>query len=229
MDDLIINSLVSFPVFRDIKDDATLSFLRSIPSKKFQTGQIIVSYKDQFRGVLFIKNGLVKMYKNGASGKESIIGLGNSGSTFAIESVINKAPYLNSIEALFDTEVYFLSHTELVGLFSSDKNLLFGFIKELCLEVNYVENRLNSLLNKKTSEQIAEVLITCAKAVNKEKDIIDIRVSEISKIIGTTNNYAHKIIKDLVRTSAIKMEGKKIRILNWNKLCSFAGTDINYV
>ncbi len=58
---------------------------------------------------------------------------------------------------------------------------------------------------------------------NSNRNSVNLSIADISKIIGTTQNYAHKILNTFIKNSLIKMDNKSITILNIEKLYSIAG------
>lgn len=229
MNTFFIHKLNDFEVFNQIKDIRITEFLENQTSKNFIKGQLVMSRASNFAGVIFIKSGLVKICSISTDGKEHILGLGGEGSVFGIESVLGVSFYSKNIYAIKESEVYFLHKDDILNMLGTDKKMLLGFLRELCNDVNNVENRLYSILGKKINEQIAELLLISAcnyisQGINK--NIVDLDVNEISKIIGTTKNYAQKIIKTFVQKSLIRIEKRSITILNADALRSMAGNSL---
>lgn len=217
-----INSLCDFSVFKLHGNDQLCSFLNSKQVIKFKKGDVLISENEEFKGLYFICSGLLKIYQIRSNQQEFIVGLGQKGSIIGIDSIVSKSAYPHSVKALNDVEAYFLNADEVINLFESNKQLRFEFIRELCSDINKIESRITSILNKKIKGQLAEILLISSDFDNNNSAVVKLSVTDISKLIGTTQNYIYKIISDFVQHKLVKVENKKIKIINSNELSAIA-------
>lgn len=221
-----INSLSDFSVFKLQGDGQLSSFLNSKQVVKFKKGDILIHEDEPFKGLYFICSGLSKVYQIRSNQQEFILGLGQQGSIIGIDSIISKSAYPHSVKALNDVDAYFLNADEVLNLFETNKQLRYEFIRELCSDINKIENRITSILNKKIKGQLAEILLISSDFDNNNSAVVKLSITDISKLIGTTQNYIYKIISDFVQHKLVKVENKKIKIINSNELSAIAsGTE----
>ena len=222
MDTKPINSLCDFSVFKLQTDAALISFLNAKKSLNLKKGGVLINENEAFKGVYFIRSGLLKIYRTKSNQQEFIIGLGKKGGVVGIDSVISNSPYPHSIKALNDIEVYHLNVKEISYLFETYKPLRNEFIKELCADIDKLENRITSILNKKIKSQLAEILLAFSDFENNNNAVVKLSTLDISKLIGTTQNYICKIINNFIKSKLVEVEGKKIKIINCNELSVIA-------
>ena len=111
---------------------------------------------------------------------------------------------------------------EISYLFETYKPLRNEFIKELCADIDKLENRITSILNKKIKSQLAEILLAFSDFENNNNAVVKLSTLDISKLIGTTQNYICKIINNFIKSKLVEVEGKKIKIINCNELSVIA-------
>ncbi|MCX6297437.1 MAG: Crp/Fnr family transcriptional regulator, partial [Bacteroidetes bacterium] len=198
-----VNSLCDFPVFKSQNDLTLCSFLSSKKQIDLKKGEILFLEKDDYKGVYFICSGLLKIYHTKSKKHEFILGLGQKWDIIGIDSIISNNPYPHSVKVVNDAKAYFLSPEEMLELFGTNTDLRFGFLKEVCANIKKIENRITSIVNKRIKGQLAEILLVSSDYENNYTAGVKLSIQDISKLIGTTQNYIYKIISDFTENKLI--------------------------
>lgn len=193
---------------------------------RYVPGQSIIREGSRIDGVYVIYEGIVKLHVKGRLGRDFILRLGKPGEIVGhTDDQLHKQS--SSVTAVEPTTVCFIEYTDFeIGMKkcpSVQRELMSVFKNEL----KNIGNRTIQLVQMNVREKIADALLHIAEVYNlKEKgEPVEIALSrqEISDMTGTTKEQVSKIISEFKNDGFIDAHGKKISILNYNKLKAIAG------
>lgn len=211
------NSVFSILTANEINEiESTKNFLT------FCSGELIFKEKHRPFGIYIIQDGKVKISKYGYEGKEYIVRFANKGSIMGYRAFFNQAVYSCSATAISDTNVCFIPGDTVNKLIKCNQELGFKFMKQLALDLKAAEEKAISVAHKPARERVAESLLILKDVYGYEEEGTAINISlkrdEIAGIAGTSRETTTRLLSEFADEKVLSIEGRKISILNLDKL-----------
>ena len=109
--------------------------------RKYHPGETVFCQDDKCRGVYFIKEGLVRVYKITAGGDTVTLRLAKSGDTLGYRPFLSGQPHLAFAEALNESIVCFFSAGQMKKLLLENPRSGFKFLEKAARELGQAEER----------------------------------------------------------------------------------------
>jgi len=199
----------------------------------FKKGQTIF-YEGNTPPCLYCVNkGKIKLYRTGKDGKEQITGFGVPGDFLGYRAIIAEEGYANSATALEDTVVCLIRKEDFLTMLQKNSYISKQMMVSLCKELGIAMEKIQSLSQKSVRERLAETLFYLKDTFRgKEQDDNKIEIvlprEDIANIVGTTTETVIRTLSDFKNEKLIELDGKKIRIINENKLREIGGIEAAY-
>jgi CRP-like cAMP-binding protein len=180
----------------------------------FQEGEIT-------KGVFCIKEGVCKLSKLSANGKDQIIKLVKPGELLGQRSMIIDEPANLSAIALEDMEVCFIPRTDVMGFFNNNNQFSLNMMKTICGDLKDADDHMVDMAQKTVKVRLAETLLYLEDTFGKNEDgslHLQLTREELAGIIGTATESCIRLLSEFNKTGLIKITGKKIFIEDRIKL-----------
>ena len=184
-------------------------------------GEPIFEEGDTLKGVFCIKDGICKLSKLSSNGKDQIVKLVKSGELLGQRSLISEEPTNLSAVALEDMEVCFIPKSEIISFFNQNNQFSMNVMKTICGDLKEADDHMVSMAQKSVKERLAETLLHLEDTFGKNNDgslHIQLSREELSVIIGTATESCIRLLSELNKSGIIELTGKKITIVDRNKL-----------
>lgn len=195
-------------------------------STVYKKGQTIFYEERQPHGVYCIYSGKVKIHKYGEDGQEQIVRFARPGNIIGYRALLNGDTYSASATALETTLVCYFPKQVFIELLKSNPEFSLLTIRQLAGDLRVAEHMLTSMAHKYVDERMAEALILLKECYGYEPETSKINAvlsrRELANLTGTTTETAIRIISDFREKKLIRLEGKKIEILDLEKLYRLA-------
>jgi CRP/FNR family transcriptional regulator, polysaccharide utilization system transcription regulator len=188
----------------------------------FKKGQVIFYEGNHPHGMYCIYKGKVKISKLGDEGKEQIVRFAGEGELLGYRSSLSNESYKATATAMEDCYICHLPKDKFNEALHNNSKFSLEIIRLLSEDLKKSEQNLINISQKPVRERIAETLINLKKRFGFEEDNKTLSVTltrrEIGDIAGTTTETTIRTLSDFVKEGTIQLEGKKIQILDLNKL-----------
>jgi CRP-like cAMP-binding protein len=184
-------------------------------------GEPIFEEGESVNGIFCIKDGICKLSKLSANGKDQIVKLVKPGELLGQRSLISDEPANLSAVALEDMEVCFIPKTEIMGFFNKNNQFSMNVMKTICGDLKEADDHMVSMAQKSVKERLAETLLYLEDTFGKNSDgslHIQLSREELAGMIGTATESCIRLLSELNKTGIIDLTGKKITIVDRNKL-----------
>jgi DNA-binding response OmpR family regulator len=198
--------------------------------RKFTEGKKVYQYKkkeniyredDVPRGIYFINSGKIKIYKMHDQGKELIVSLLNQGDFFGYTTLLSGKDYVETAQALENSEVTFIPGDEFFNLIYSNKEIARKFLQILTNNVNEKEEKLLDLAYSSVRKRVAEALVQLkGKFGNQDNFNISFSREDLANIVGTSTESLIRTLSDFKDEKLIEIKEGKIYISNEKHLKS---------
>lgn len=192
----------------------------------FKKGQIIFSEGGHPLGLFCVNDGKVKLEHSGIDGKEQIVRMAKGGDVLGYRALLSSERYNASAVALDDTEICFIPKDAFFNVLKNNPQLSLEIIKMLSTELRKAEQTITDIAQKPVRERMAEALLFLKETYGFEADnaTIDVVLSreDIANLVGTATETAIRLLSEFKKDGIVESVGKKIKILDNNKLVKTA-------
>lgn len=242
-----ITDIKKIHLFSDLSDEE-LNKIRSFSTlKKLKKGDILFMDGDKFLGFYCILEGSVKLYKISSCGREYIVHLMHPYNTFAevpvfesYSAVMNDSAIypINSMAIEEDTVVFLVSAKHFLSFIRENGNICLKFLSTMSKRLKTLNDYIENITLHDVKRRLAKYIIDEFDKVtlNKEKvektkkiilkkvNYIELSISknDLASHLGTILETLSRTLKKLQDEKIISVVGKKISILNLNKLKNYA-------
>jgi CRP-like cAMP-binding protein len=188
-------------------------------------GDIIFEEGETINGIYCIKDGVCKLSKLSANGKDHIVKLITKGELLGQRSIISDEPVNLSAVALEDMEVCFIPRTEVMGFFDKNNQFSMNVMKTICGDLKDADDHSVTMAQKTVKERLAETLLYLADTFGKnEDDSLKVQLSreELASMIGTATESCIRLLSDFNKLGLIELAVKKITLIDIGKLKKMA-------
>ena len=173
-------------------------------------------------GIFCIKDGICKVTKMSTNGRDQIIKLVKRGDLLGERSLISEEVTNLKATALNDMEVCFIPKEEIIRDLKSNTSFTMSVLKDMADSLKEADNIIVDMAQKTVKQRLAETLLFLNKSFgsdNKEEPLnIELSREDIANIVGTATESAIRLLSSFKKEKLIHLKGKKIYILNPNKL-----------
>lgn len=216
--------------FNSIFSDLNLDETRVIDAQKtcslYKKGQIIFEEDTYPHGLFCINSGKIKITQTGADGRDKIIHLAKDGDVMGYRAILSGDKYSCSATVIETSSVCFIPTDVFTGMVERNAKLAFKIIHLFSDELKAAERTITDLAQKSVKERLAQGLLLLKESYGYEEDGCTINITitreEIASIVGTARETATRLLGELSKEKSIELNGKKIKILNQQKLIQSA-------
>lgn len=194
--------------------DCKTSYIIKKGEPIFEEGEIT-------NGVYCVKDGVCKMTKLSANGKDQIVKLVKPGELLGQRSMISDEPANLGAVALEDMEVCFVPKSEILQFFNQNNQFSMNMMKTICGDLKDADDQMVSMAQKSVKERLAETLLYLEETFgNNEDGSLRIQLSreELAGMIGTATESCIRLLSEFNKNGWVDLTGKKITIRNKSQL-----------
>ena len=176
-------------------------------------GDAIFEEGENVNGIYCIKEGVCKLTKLSANGKDHIVKLVTRGELLGQRSMISDEPVNLSAIALEDMQVCFIPKTEVMGYFDKNNQFSLSVMKSICGDLKDADDHLVNLAQKTVKERLAKTLLYLHDTFGKKEDSslkVVLSRDELASMIGTATESCIRLLSDFNKLGLIELTGKKI-------------------
>ncbi|RKS92436.1 CRP-like cAMP-binding protein [Flavobacterium limicola] len=188
-------------------------------------GEVIFEEGENVNGIYCIKDGVCKLTKLSANGKDHIVKLVTKGELLGQRSMISDEPVNLSAVALEDMQVCFIPKSEVMGYFDKNNQFSMNVMKSICGDLKEADDHMVNLAQKTVKERLAETLLYLNDTFGKNEDNslkVQLSRDELASIIGTATESCIRLLSDFKKLGLIELTGKKIVLKDINALKKLA-------
>jgi len=186
-------------------------------TKKVKKGETLFEEGDKLDGVFCVRNGVSKLSKLSANGKDQIVKLASKGEVIGQRSVVAEETTNLSAVAVSDMEVCFIPKDSIVHTLSQNPDFAVEVLRHMAHDLKEADDVIVNMSQKTVKQRIAEALLYL-KSHHGEDDqgflTLTLSREDIANVVGTATESAIRIISEFKKKGLIKTSGKKIGVVN---------------
>lgn len=214
-------SLKSSPYFSGLSDTALSSLTRYFSEKKADRGEILVYEGEPAEALFLVINGVVKVFKTSADGKEQIFGIIRPGETFNDVPVLSGGKNLISAGAMSPVLLNGIKKKDMETIIKENPQVALNVVHVLSRRVQELVSLVEDFSFRHVSGRVAKILLEYALDVSSGRPRLT--QQEMAAMIGTAREMVGRSLKSLEKEGAIRIERNRIIITNQKTLREMAG------
>lgn len=210
-----------FSSLKALNKDELLKMAGCKASYTIKKGEPIFEEGESVNGIYCIKDGVCKLSKLSANGKDQIVKLVKPGELLGQRSMISDEPANLTAVALEDMEVCFIPKKEVLQFFNNNNQFSMNVMKTICGDLKEADDHMVSMAQKTVKERLAETLIYLEETFGKNTDgslRIQLSREELAGMIGTATESCIRLLSEFNKNGLIELNGKRISLLDRTKL-----------
>jgi CRP/FNR family transcriptional regulator len=172
-------------------------------------------------------SGKVRIYKASPDGKEYTLHMISPGQMFAEAAIFKGGTFPANCAAIEDSVVTFFPKDRFVALITKYPQISLKMISALSGFVRDFNQQVENLSLKEVSARLASYLLRMSEESGRNEFELETSKAELASSLGTISETLSRNLKYLRDLGVIRVDGKKIAILDANGLKSIAHGEKN--
>ena len=211
----ILNIISAIPIFNGLPDDQIKAIKRIALEKPVNRGEILFSEGDDGRGFYVVVVGRIKVFKVSPEGKEQILHILGPGQPFGEVSVFAGQKFPANAQALDKGRVLFFPRAAIVDLIAANPSLALNMLAVMSKKLRQFAVQIENLSLKEMPARLASYLIYLAQEQQSDQAVtLKISKGQLASILGTIPETLSRVFAKLSGQNLIRVEGKKITLLD---------------
>ncbi len=210
-----------FSSLKALSKDELIKMANCKTSYIIKKGEPVFEEGENVNGIYCVKDGVCKLTKLSANGKDQIVKLVKPGELLGQRSMISEEPANLSAVAMEDMEVCFIPKSEVLQFFNQNNQFSMNVMRTICGDLKEADDHMVSMAQKNVKERLAETLLYLENTFGKNEDgSLRLHVSreELAGMIGTATESCIRLLSEFNKNKLIEISGKKITLLDRNGL-----------
>lgn len=220
-------TLRKFPLFSEL----TIQELRTISSitriRKCKRNEYIFLEGEEYIGFFIVLKGTIKVFRTSESGKETVLHIVKPLNTFADVPLFEGGCYPVSAQAESESTLMFVPRREFIELLENNINMCLKMLSGFAKKMRALTHKIEDLSLKEVINRLAAYLVQEVESNKREslpEPFIKLSISKgtLASYIGTITETLSRTFHKLEEENIIRMEGKKIFIIDYPRLKKLA-------
>ncbi|MEO8933161.1 MAG: Crp/Fnr family transcriptional regulator [Xanthomarina sp.] len=186
-------------------------------SKFIKKGEVIFEEGETLHGIYCVKEGICKLTKLSANGKDQIVKLVVKGDLLGQRSlIVNEAVNLSAV-ALNNMEVCFIPKDEIFANLKNNSDFSMDMLKQMAHDLKESDNLIVNMAQKSVKQRLAETLIYIHHSFGVDNQgflTIVLSREDYASVVGTATESAIRVLSQFKKEGLISTSGKQIKIVN---------------
>ncbi|MGM0408760.1 MAG: Crp/Fnr family transcriptional regulator [Bacteroidota bacterium] len=180
---------------------------------QYQKKDIIFKQNTLTSHVMFIKSGLIKIFKEGKNNKSIILKIATPGNFLGLISIFGEATFQYSASAVEKSEILFININTFNNILKNNGEYATSIIKNLSKENLFVVDRLISQYHKQLPGKIADLILYFAEKIYHSHHFeLPLTRNELAEFAGTTKESLIRTLTEFKNDKIIELDGKFVKI-----------------
>jgi CRP/FNR family transcriptional regulator, polysaccharide utilization system transcription regulator len=211
----VLKSLSGFHGFNSLADGEKRIIDESSNVVSYYDGDVIFKQGTRTSDVMFIKEGLVKIYKEGRSDKLIILKLAKAGCFIGLLSIFGDDMHQYNASSVGNSEVIYIDTESFNDIIKKNGTFAMHLLNQVSLDGLYIFEKLMSQYHKQLPGRIADVLLFFSEIIYQNSVFsFPLTRRELAEFAGTTKESFIRTLTEFKNDRIINLEGKDVEILS---------------
>jgi len=214
-----IQSLKNIPIFSSLSKTHLEELSEIMLEKTYRKNQVIFDQGDPGSSLIVIKSGLVKISLVDSNNHEFIIKTFSVNDFFGEMSLLDGGSRSATATAVEDTQALIIFRENFISLIQKTPSMALGMLTELSNRLRTTTENISNLTFFDAYGKVAQCLLSLAEKLGeREEDGVSIQLTlsrqELANMSGLSRETFARILKEFQVRGCLKVQGKKIIILD---------------
>ncbi|WML42936.1 Crp/Fnr family transcriptional regulator [Neobacillus sp. PS3-40] len=213
--------ITSVPVFKGM-NEIDLQLLQKVTrSHDFQKGEFIFRDGERSETLFVVKEGLIKLTKMSAEGKEQIVRVLFPGDFFGLFALLRNEKHYANAEALGKTVICSIDKKDFLKMMESHSEMSFRFLLAVNDRLYEADESVGFLGLMEVEQRLARALLLFHDKMKAQKGEFTLPISkkDLASFIGTTPETISRKLLSFMSQKLINTDGRRnIKILEFDRL-----------
>jgi CRP-like cAMP-binding protein len=190
--------------------------------RSYKKNELVFLENTKPSGLICLSEGKVKIFKEGAGGRDQIVRLSRPGGFIGYRALFAGQNYSASAVAIENSVACTVEKNALFTVMKNDPNFTFGILKSLATELGFSNMRTVSLTQKHIRGRLAESLLFLIDTYGYYDDGSTIKAllsrEDIASLSNMTTSNAIRTLSTFASERVISLEGRRIKVLDLKML-----------
>ena len=205
------------PFFAGLSEADLDAMMEIARIREHPRGDLLFSEGEQASGFFVVLDGKVKVYKLSPEGKERILHIIHPGGTFAEAAIFGDGLYPAYAEPLQVSQLLFLPKEGFLDLLMNNGRISVNMIAGLSRFLRQFANQIEDLTFKDVPSRLARYLMDLSRGTRQTVEL-PISKSQLASNLGTVSETLSRTLRKLSEDDLISVTGKKVDILDFERL-----------
>ena len=209
-------------IFSLLNEEEKLILEKNHTLTRFKKNQYIYKEGDLAEGMQYLKEGKVKLIKEGIALREQIIRMISKKGLIGYRALIANEPHNGTAIAIEDSEIITVSREILYEVLLKNYSFSLALLKDMAVELGFSHHRMISLTQKHIRGRLAESILLLKEKYGFEHDNKTLKVylsrEDLSNLSNMTVSNCIRTLSTFSGEKVIATDGRKIKILDHEQL-----------
>lgn len=175
--------------------------------------EVIIRQHTPASHILFVKSGLVKIYKEGRNKRNFILKISSPGDFLGLMSVFGSHMNQYSASCIEPAEIGYIDHMTFKAVIQKNGAFAHSVIKYLSQEGLFIFERLIGQSHKQLPGRIADVILYFSDTIYKKEQFeFPFTRRELAELAGTTKESFIRTLSEFKNDKIIDLDGSRVLI-----------------
>jgi len=212
-------------LFGDLTDDEYDLINKARTERIYRRGETIVNENDPIDSFLYLRKGLIKLYKTDEHGKDHLISINKPGDFVSLLSIFSDQNSHYSIAALEETMVCDVQLEAIKQVIATNHKFAMRILNRMShISDEVIVNRFE-ITRKQIKGRVAYILVFLADQIYRSHEFrMPITRRELGELISMTTENTIRTLSEFRKDDIIEMDGRMIKIKDYKRLANIFKT-----
>jgi len=162
---------------------------------------------------MYIKSGMVKIYKEGRNKRLLIVKIGTTGEFLGLMSTFGSEMHQYSASSVYASEIGYIDINVFKKVIKNNPEFAIRLIQTVCADGLFLIEKLMGQSHKQLPGRIADVILYFSDKIFKQETFeFPLTRRELAELAGTTKESLIRTLSEYKNDKIIELDGSKVRI-----------------
>ncbi len=212
------NIVENIPIFTSLTPDQLDDISKKLLLRRYKKDMFIYLEGEPAEAIYFVVEGLVKVYKTVADGKEQTIDIMRPGDVMGVVSFFDKQGYPATTQALEESLLAVLRFEDLTSILNEYPNVSIHLLETLSERLRRAQNKVTQMALDSSQCRVAKTLLELSKRHGIRTPLgyrmdLSITHQELANLAGLTRETVSRVLRSFREDGLILIDKRGITIL----------------
>lgn len=218
-----LHRLQTVPILSHVTQKEWQRFLNLAPVHTYRPGNILFYQGNPPLGLHFISSGRIKLIKEDRAGRAQIVRIVQAPDLLGDRAFFAERPYMCSGVVMEESLISFLQPHHFWDIFGKNQDTLRLLAQRFAVELGRAEDYMHCISVCTINARMATRLLKISKRANRARApkiefILTETRMELAQVLGTTPEAVSRVLAALCAKGLIAVSGRRVSILNEERL-----------